>query len=197
MRNGHAHIHKKTIEAWNEKHNEEGRNTTTTLTSTYNEMLEDNRNLSHRMLVRASTIHLHTITNGAKTFTVCLNTRMCSCGRFQHDEIPYSHALVAIRHRNKHRDDYYSAYYSNKNYQDTYAIPIDPLPCESTWDVPSHVLEEVVLPPITRKQPGRPPKNDRKKGFTEEKGKKRKVTCSECGMVGHNKKTCPNKTHDN
>jgi len=42
---------RKTIEAWNEKHNEEGRNTTTTLTSKYNEMLEDNRNLSHRMLV--------------------------------------------------------------------------------------------------------------------------------------------------
>ncbi|KAH0749212.1 hypothetical protein KY290_028444 [Solanum tuberosum] len=188
---------RKTIEAWNEKHNEEGRNTTTTLTSKYNEMLEDNRNLSHRILVRASTIHLHTITDGAKRFTVCLNTRMCSYGRFQHDEIPCSHALAAIRHRNKHRDDYCSAYYSNKNYQDTYAIPIEPLPCESTWDVPSHVLEEVVLPPITRKQPGRPPKNDRKKGFTEGKGKKRKVTCSECGIVGHNKKTCPKKTHEN
>ncbi|KAK6795354.1 hypothetical protein RDI58_008807 [Solanum bulbocastanum] len=140
---------RKTIEAWNEKHNEKGRNTTTTLTSKYNEMMEDNRNLSHRMLVRASTIHLHTITDGAK---------------------------------------------SNKNYQDTYAIPIDPLPCESTWDVPSHVLEEVVLPPITRKQLGRPPKNDRKKEFTEGKGKKRKVTCRECGIVGHNKKTCPKKT---
>ncbi|XP_049403664.1 uncharacterized protein LOC125867271 [Solanum stenotomum] len=166
---------RKTIEAWNEKHNEEGRNTTTTLTSKYNEMLEDNRNLSHRMLVRASAIHLHTITDGAKRFTVCLNTRMCSCGRFQHDEIPYSHALAAIRHRNKHRDDYCSAYYSNKNYQDTYAIPIESLPCESTWDVPSNVLEEVVIPPITRKQPGRPPKNDRKKGFTKGEGKKRKL----------------------
>ncbi|KAH0699024.1 hypothetical protein KY284_013239 [Solanum tuberosum] len=126
-------------------------------------------------LVRASTIHLHTITDGAKRFTVCLNTRMCSCGRFQHDEIPCSHALAAIRHRNKHRDDYCSAYYSNKNYQDTYAIPIEPLSCESTWGVPSHVLEEVVLPPITRKQPGRPPKNDRKKGFTEGEGKNRKL----------------------
>ncbi|XP_015165134.1 uncharacterized protein [Solanum tuberosum] len=61
---------RKTIEAWNEKHNEEGRNTTTTLASKFNEMLEDNRNLSHRMLVRASTIHLHTITDGAKRFTL-------------------------------------------------------------------------------------------------------------------------------
>ncbi|XP_049368239.1 uncharacterized protein LOC125833135 [Solanum verrucosum] len=61
---------RKTIEAWNEKHNEEGRNITTTLTSKYNEMLEDNRNLSHRMLVRASTILPHTITDGAKRFTL-------------------------------------------------------------------------------------------------------------------------------
>ncbi|KAL3343081.1 hypothetical protein AABB24_026905 [Solanum stoloniferum] len=67
---------RKTIEAWNEKHNEEGRNTTTTLTSKYNEMMEDSRNLSHRMLVRASTIHLHTITDGTKRFTVCLNIRL-------------------------------------------------------------------------------------------------------------------------
>ncbi|KAG5603325.1 hypothetical protein H5410_034695 [Solanum commersonii] len=55
------------------------------------------------------------------------------------------HAIDAIRYRNKHRDDYCSAYYSNKNYPDTYAIPLEPLPCESTWDVPPHVLEEKVM----------------------------------------------------
>jgi len=113
---------------------------------------------------------------------------MCSCGRFQHDEIPCSYVIVAIKYRNKHRDDYYSAYYSNKNYQDTYAIPIEPLPCESTWDIPSHLLKEVMLPPIARKQPGRPPKNDRKKGFTEGKDKKRKVTCSEWVYLGITRK---------
>ncbi|KAG5619021.1 hypothetical protein H5410_018845 [Solanum commersonii] len=122
---------------------------------------------------------------------------MCRCGRFQHDEIPCSHAIVAIRDRNKNRDDYYSAYYSNKDYQDIYAIPIEPLPCKSTWNVPSHVLKEVMLPPIARKQLSRPPKNDRKKEFTERKGKKRKVTSSECDLSGHKKKTCPKKSHKN
>ncbi|KAK6784294.1 hypothetical protein RDI58_017748 [Solanum bulbocastanum] len=109
------------------------------------------------MYVRASTEYLHTVIDGAKRFT-----------------IPCSQAIVAIRYRNKHRDDYYSAYYSNKNYHNTYVIPIELLPCESTWDVPSHVLEEVMLPPIATKQPGRPPKNDRKKKFTERKGRKEK-----------------------
>ncbi|KAG5629508.1 hypothetical protein H5410_001225 [Solanum commersonii] len=96
---------------------------------------------------------------------------MCSCGKFQHDEIPCSH--------------------------DTYGIPIEPLPCKSTWDIPSHVLKEVMLPPIARKQPGRPPKNDREKEFTERKENKRKVISSECGLFGHNKKTCPKKSHEN
>ncbi|KAG5575980.1 hypothetical protein H5410_056114 [Solanum commersonii] len=87
-------------------------------------------------------------------------------------------------------EDYCSTYYSNKNYQDTYAIPIEPLPCESTWDIPSHVLEEVMLPSIARKQPGRPPNNNRKKG-NEGKYKRSKVTCSKCGTPRHNKNTCP------
>ncbi|KAG5590497.1 hypothetical protein H5410_041011 [Solanum commersonii] len=55
-----------------------------------------------------------------------------SCRRFQHDEIACSHAVAAIRYRNKHREDYCSTNYSNKDFQDTYAIPIELLPCEST-----------------------------------------------------------------
>ncbi|XP_060183337.1 uncharacterized protein LOC132613338 [Lycium barbarum] len=43
------------IETWNEKHSEEGRNTFTDLTNEYNEAYEDNKELSHRMTVRAST----------------------------------------------------------------------------------------------------------------------------------------------
>ena len=55
--------------------------------------------------------------------------------------------------------------------------------------MPSHVLEEVILPPVARKLPGIPSKNDCKKGFNKGKSKKRKVTYSECGITGHNKKT--------
>ncbi|KAG5575705.1 hypothetical protein H5410_055839 [Solanum commersonii] len=85
----------------------------------------------------------------------------------------------------------YSILIQHKGHWDalvTYAIPIEPLPCESTWNIPSHILEEVLLPPITRKQPGRPPSNDRKKGFNEGKYKRSKVTCSKCGISGYTKK---------
>jgi len=116
---------------------------------------------------------------------------MCSCKRFQHDEIACSHAVATIRYINKHREDYCSTNYSNKNFQDTYAISIELLPCESTWNILSHILEGELLPPITIKQPDRPPSNNRKKGFNEGKYKRSKVTCSKCGTSGHSKKICP------
>ncbi|KAJ8549732.1 hypothetical protein K7X08_033439 [Anisodus acutangulus] len=28
-----------------------------------------------------------------------------------------------------------------------YAIPVEPFPCESTWEIPLNVSEEIVLPP--------------------------------------------------
>lgn len=46
---------RETIQIWNAKHNEEGRNTFTVLTKKYNEMVNDNEILSHQMTVRAST----------------------------------------------------------------------------------------------------------------------------------------------
>ncbi|XP_060187673.1 uncharacterized protein LOC132616919 [Lycium barbarum] len=137
------------IETWNEKHSEEGRNTFTDLTNVYNEAYEDNEELSHRMTisVRASTEFLHTVTDGMKRFSVCLRSKICCRGRFQLDEIPCRHALAAIMYRHQHGEDYYSAYYSNKNFKDTYAIPVEPIPCESTWEIPLDVLEQIVLPP--------------------------------------------------
>ncbi|XP_059289255.1 uncharacterized protein LOC132042744 [Lycium ferocissimum] len=179
------------IETWNEKHSEEGRNTFTDLTNEYNEAYEDNKELSHRMTVRASTEFLHTVTDGMKRFSVCLRSKICSCGRFQLDEIPCGHALAAIMYRHQHGEDYCSAYYSNKNFKDTYAIPVEPLPCESTWEIPFDVLEQIVLPPDSKRPPGRPSLK-RMKPFYEVKFKREKMTCSKCGIEGHNKKTCSN-----
>ncbi|KAK6775866.1 hypothetical protein RDI58_026867 [Solanum bulbocastanum] len=58
-------------------------------------------------------------------------------------------------------------------------------------------FEEVMLPPITRKQPGKPPSNNRKKGFNEGKYNRSKVTCSKCGTSWHNKRTCPKFAYQN
>ncbi|XP_060190368.1 uncharacterized protein LOC132619492 [Lycium barbarum] len=143
------------------------------------------------MTVRASTEFLHTLTDGAKKFRVCLQARTCSCERFQLDEIPCTHAMAAIVHRHQHGEDCTSTYYSNKNFRNAYAIPVEPFPCESTWDIPINVKEEIVLPPNYKRLPGRPT-TKRMKPFYEGKFKKSTVTCSGCGIEGHNKKTCSN-----
>ncbi|XP_049400063.1 uncharacterized protein LOC125864192 [Solanum stenotomum] len=43
-----------------------------------------------------------------------------------------------------------------KNFQDTYAISVEPLPCESTWDIPSYVSEPKLMPPGPKRAAGRP-----------------------------------------
>ncbi|XP_060200212.1 uncharacterized protein LOC132628449 [Lycium barbarum] len=161
------------------------------LTNVYNEAYEDNKELSHRMTVRASIEFLHIVTDGMKRFSVCLQSRICSCGRFQLDEIPCGHAVAAIMYKHQHGEDYCSAYYSNKNFKDIDAIPVEPLPCKSTWEIPLDVLEQIVLPPDSKRPPGRPSLK-RMKSFDEVKFKRAKMTCSKYGIEGHNKKTCSN-----
>ncbi|KAH0734668.1 hypothetical protein KY285_010375, partial [Solanum tuberosum] len=78
-----------------------------------------------------------------------------------------------------------------KNFQDTYAIPVEPLPCESTWDIPSYVSEPKLMPPGPKRTTGRP-QLERWKGFADVKFKRSKVTCSRCRQVGHNRTTCSN-----
>ncbi|XP_060183238.1 uncharacterized protein LOC132613214 [Lycium barbarum] len=163
------------VERWNATHNEEAKNTFTDLTKKYQEIINKNG-------VRASTEFLHTVIDGVRRFTVCLRARTCTCGRFQLDEIPCGHAMAVIVYRHQHGAEYTSAYYSNKNFLDTYAIPVVPLPCESTWDIPRHVKEEIVLPPDGKKPPGRPA-TKRMKPFHEGKFKKSTVTCSRCELT--------------
>ncbi|PHT33751.1 hypothetical protein CQW23_25551 [Capsicum baccatum] len=120
------------IESWNAKQHEEATNTLNELTVKYNDVLTNNRLLSQRMIVKTSNEFLHTVTSGAKKFIVCLRSRKYICGEFQLDEIPCSHAMTAITYRNQHGENYCSPYYNNKNFSDAYAIPFEPLPCEST-----------------------------------------------------------------
>ncbi|PHU18213.1 hypothetical protein BC332_13908 [Capsicum chinense] len=142
--------------------------------------------------VRASTEYIHIFTDGSKRFTVCLRNRTCSCGRFQLDELPCGHDIAAIQYKTQLLEDYSSAYYSKRNFQDTYAIHVEPLPCESKWKISAHALEDKILPPNAKRQPCRPPSYNRKKAFNEFKYKRSKVTCSKCSTKGPNKTTCRN-----
>ncbi|XP_070030062.1 uncharacterized protein [Nicotiana sylvestris] len=142
--------------------------------------------------VRASIDHIHTVIDGVKRYIVCLKSKKCSCGQFKLDELPCLHALAALRHRNETYENYCSSYYTRESLLRTYEIPVNPLPDESKWNVPQHISDEVVNPPMgEKKQPGRPQK-ERYKTFDELKSKKYKVSCGNYGGEGHNKRSCKN-----
>nr|XP_016508707.1 PREDICTED: uncharacterized protein LOC107826254 [Nicotiana tabacum] len=141
--------------------------------------------------VRASIDHIHTVLDGAKRFIVCLQNKRCSCGQFQLDELPCPHALAALRHRDESYENNCSTYYTRESLLKTYETPVDPLPDESKWNVPQYVAEEVVKPPTWKRQPGRPQKQ-RYKPFDKVKAKKYKVSCENCGLEGHNKRSYKN-----
>ncbi|XP_070047039.1 uncharacterized protein [Nicotiana tomentosiformis] len=45
---------------------------------------------------------------------------------------------------------YCSAYYTKEYFKKTYEVPVNPLLDETTWDLPTEVLGNVVLPPIVK-----------------------------------------------
>ncbi|XP_070013232.1 uncharacterized protein [Nicotiana sylvestris] len=180
------------LERWTNEKLLKAKGTFTFLGSKFNKELENNRTLSQKLRVRASTDHIHIVLDGVKRYIVCLENKKCSYGQFQLEELPCAHALAALRHRNETYENYCSPYYTRESLLRTYEIPVNPLPDESKWNVPQHILDEVVNPPTRdKRQPGRPQK-ERYKTYDEIKSKKYKVSCGNCGGEGHNKISCKN-----
>ncbi|XP_019251111.1 PREDICTED: uncharacterized protein LOC109230027 [Nicotiana attenuata] len=180
------------LERWTKEKLLKAKGTFTYLGFKYNEELDDNRTLSHKHRGRASTDYIHTVLDGFRRYIVCLENKRCSCGQLQLDELPCPHALVALRHRDESYEQYCSPYYTRESLLRTYEIPVNPLPDESKWNVPQHITEEVVNPPSGgKRQPGRPQKQ-RYKTYDEVNSKKYKVSCGNCGVEGHKKRSCKN-----
>ncbi|XP_019242390.1 PREDICTED: uncharacterized protein LOC109222491 [Nicotiana attenuata] len=97
------------------------------------------------------------------------------------DDIPCPHAMAVIQKFHMDSYKYCSDYYSIDYLLKTYEIPVNPLPDETTWQIPEHVSSQVVLPPKRRIKPGRPKK---KKGIGGWEGNT--VTCALYGRKGHN-----------
>nr|XP_016511719.1 PREDICTED: uncharacterized protein LOC107828851 [Nicotiana tabacum] len=180
------------LERWTIEKLLKAKGTFTFLGTKFNKELDDNRTLSQKLRVRASTDHIHTVLDGVKRYIVCLENNKCSCGQFQLEELPCAHALATLRHMNETDENYCSPYYTRESLLRTYEMPVNPLPDESKSNVPQHILDEVVKPPTgDKRRPGRPQK-ERYKTYDEIKSKKYKVSCGNCGGEGHNKRSCKN-----
>ncbi|XP_070031691.1 uncharacterized protein [Nicotiana tomentosiformis] len=146
------------LEHWTNEKLLNAKGTFTYLGKKYKKELEDNKTLSQKMRVRASTDYIHIVIDGVKRFIVCLQNKRCSCGQFQLDELPCPHALAALRHRNESNENYCSPYYTRESLLQTYKILVDLMLDESKWNVPQYITEEVVMPPTGKRNLGRPQK---------------------------------------
>ncbi|XP_070011483.1 uncharacterized protein [Nicotiana sylvestris] len=116
------------LECWTNEKLLNAKGTFTFLGAKFNKELDDNRTLSQKLRVRASTDHIHTVLDGVKRYIVYLENKKCSCGQFQLEELPCAHALAALRHRNETYENYFSPYYTRESLLRTYEMLVNPLP---------------------------------------------------------------------
>ncbi|XP_019257092.1 PREDICTED: uncharacterized protein LOC109235436 [Nicotiana attenuata] len=141
---------------WNCSNNKEALHTYTMLRKKYQEILTLNDALFTRMTVVLSTEHLHMVNEEGRYYIVCLLKKNCSYGWFQVDELPCLHAWAVLKSKFLMPDDYCSDYYKPKSVIMAYEVPVYPLPDRSEWNIPAHILEEVVLPPKWKRPLVRP-----------------------------------------
>ncbi|XP_069154906.1 uncharacterized protein [Solanum lycopersicum] len=175
--------------SWNCKNREIASYTKETLGRKFEEILIINASKCSKMKVVASSEFIFSVYEGDIRYIVCFERKNCSCGRFQHDEIPCAHAMTVLKKKNiKDVHPYCSDYYKPDALANTYAVPMEPMPDKSDWIVPKSVLEEVILPPRYKKMPGRPRKKRKKNA--DEKLSGNTNCCGRCGQEGHNRRTC-------
>ncbi|KAH7847542.1 hypothetical protein Vadar_027378 [Vaccinium darrowii] len=123
------------------------------------------------------------------TVTVDIARRTCSCQKWQQNGFPCCHAVGAITNSGKELSLYVDPYYHAETYRASYSYSIYPIP--TLW-MPQHVSgEDVILPPLSKKPPGRP-----KTRRIPSRGEKvSQIKCGRCGKFGnHNRATCKEAT---
>ena len=135
--------------------------------------------------------------NGCEAFGVDEQRRTCSCRLWQLSGLPCAHAIAVIFKVNRFVEEYVPTCFRKKCFVDAYHQYLYPVGGMSFWPDTSELSR--ILPPITKKMPGRPRKK-RIRAAHENKTTNRvsrtgvTMTCSNCQQKGHNKKGCQNPT---
>jgi hypothetical protein len=133
-------------------------------------------------------INLH-----GKQYKVDLEKQTCSCFKWELTGIPCCHGVATILHRKLKQKNYVNACYHTSTYLRIYGHLLQPTNGRELW---LKAQGGIVLPPIFKKQPGRPNKQKRRKNSDEIKNpyKMKKAgyahRCSSCHQVGHKKQSC-------
>ncbi|KAI5680566.1 hypothetical protein M9H77_01793 [Catharanthus roseus] len=126
---------------------------------------------------------------GNNVYTLRLNNKFCSCGKWQTYTLPYSHVLAVCRENGSRTDAYVPEIYSRQTYIKTYQANFYPVLSENFWrDVPFNLT---FYPPNMKKERGRK-KGKRFQGKMDYRNPDSPPRCGRCRMPRHNRKNCNN-----
>ncbi|GAU36822.1 hypothetical protein TSUD_320590 [Trifolium subterraneum] len=138
---------------------------------------------------------------GARTFTVDLSKRSCTCGFWDLVGIPCRHAITAMSKRNQNPVDFVSGWYSRETYERCYNFNVSAINGQDMWPDRPEIEYEDMLPPLYKRAPGRPKKLRRRSAGEPRPGKWSRTSgdgqinrCTRCDAEGHNAKSCKSKT---
>ena len=156
-------------------------------------LLEANKVESRRCNVVHSGDYKFEVTLSGNRFVVDLNARACTYRYFDVRGIPCSHVVACIHWVRQDLANFVSDYFKKDAYERAYSRGIPPMNGRNLW---TEVEVGYVIPPLVRRQPGRP-KQKRRVDSSERhltglslSRKGMQMTCSICHQVGHNKRTC-------
>ncbi|XP_021756736.1 uncharacterized protein LOC110721811 [Chenopodium quinoa] len=123
--------------------------------------------------------------------------RTCSCNAWQVSGIPCKHAVVAIWNKVDQPEQYVNDFFKKHTYAKAFDHLLEPLNGPQEW----LTSENIVTAPELKKVHNRPKTKRRASaGEVTESGKLKKkggkITCSLCGVPGHNKALCRNAQRD-
>ncbi|KAG5609649.1 hypothetical protein H5410_020930 [Solanum commersonii] len=115
-----------------------------TLGRRFEEVLIVNASKSSKVQVVPSSEYIFSVYQAGRRYIVCLERKICTCGRFQHDEIPCEHAITVLKHNNvTYMHPYCSDYYKPDALEKTYEVAMVPMPDKEDWTVLDYVLEKL------------------------------------------------------
>ncbi|XP_062100719.1 uncharacterized protein LOC133806641 [Humulus lupulus] len=130
----------------------------TRLTHAAEQALTNNFVYSLRLTVKPTNEYLLEVFKEDNSWIVNLKERICTCNRFQKDEMPYGHTLVVMKEMNIDPYDYCSHYYTTKVWLETYDATVYPVGKQQHWELPDFFKDITVLPPFERVKAKRPKK---------------------------------------
>ncbi|XP_062075904.1 uncharacterized protein LOC133780036 [Humulus lupulus] len=108
------------LQDWTYTNRKLAQKTMTRLTPVAEQALTNNFVYSLRLTVKPANEYLFEVLKEDESWIVNLKERICTCNRFQKDEMPCAHALDVMKEMNIDPYDYCSHYYTTKVWLETY-----------------------------------------------------------------------------